>query len=342
MTLSSAELILPDIVCRPDPSFSRRVPKGRGARKVPLDYFFDRRHLNDSLTAYCPQMKLHSSMNDFYDRPSMLVPLKLSIAELSRDVVNGTVLAKPQQLGKQLEAFLEEKSPGKKRTYPLHVHLATSRFMFPTAYDPAGFAANFGRLLRIREDARRLAGSALFNMQKLFHLDLDPRNGIRNESFLGIHLRTEKDAKGIFPDYETQAADYLNYMARHQMGVVFMATGATGENVTAFTDRASDFNATVVTKKDLLEGVDLAALESLSWDQRALVDYEIMLRAGLVAGPTKSSFIWNLAMRRKNVYGPFGKTAPRAPGGSIQWQDQYSIIFGSKIEGQSMQLTIWP
>ncbi len=34
LTLSLAELIVPDIVCRSDTSFSRRVPKGRGARKV--------------------------------------------------------------------------------------------------------------------------------------------------------------------------------------------------------------------------------------------------------------------------------------------------------------------
>jgi len=341
--LLRAELILPEIVRRSETDISKVLPNGGGPRRgVSMDYFFDRQHLNNTLSEYCPQMKLHSSINDFYDSPSMLVPVQLSIPSLSMETVNGTVLAKPQQLGKHIEDFLEEKSPGKKRKYPFRVHLFHTQFVFPTGYDAPDFAANFGRILRIRRDARELAGSAVFNIHKMFDLNLDPRNGIKNESFLGVHLRTESDVEGKFADYETQAANYLAYMTANHMKVVFLATGATGDNITAFAERAKDFGATVVMKKDVLEGEDLDTFNRFSWDQRALVDYEIMLRAGLVAGTAESSFAWNLALRRKHAYGVSESSQPKGTGGSVQWHDRYSIIFGKTTEGEAMQLTIWP
>jgi len=118
-------------------------------------------------------------------------------------VVHGTILAKPERLGKQIKDYLDRQSPSPPRKYPFHVHLDTPIFTFPTAFDPVGFAANFDRVLRVRQDARELAASALFNVKKMFDLDLDPRNGIKRDSFMGVHLRTEQDVKGVFPAYET-------------------------------------------------------------------------------------------------------------------------------------------
>jgi len=337
-----AELVLPDIVQRSESELATPVPKGPGPRRgVPLDYFFDRQHLNDTLSTYCLQLKLYSSMNDLYDVPSLLQSIKLSIGRLSSDVVHGTILAKPERLGKQIKDYLDRQSPPPRRKYPFHVHLDTPTFTFPTAFDPVGFAANFGRVLRVRQDARELAASALFNMKKMFDLDLDPRNGIDRDSFMGVHLQTEQDVTGVFPAYETQAADYLYCIAQNKIRLAFLATGAAAEDVSLFAERAKDFNATTVTKKDVLGGEDLRRLERLSWDQRGLVDYEVMLRAGLIAGTAESSFAWNLAIRRSRAYGVTNSTQPRARGGNVRWQDQYSVIFGHSEAGESMQLSIW-
>jgi hypothetical protein len=336
-----AELILPEIVRRSDNDITKVIPNTVGPpRGTPMDYFFDVRHLNESLAKACPQMKLHSSINDLHNVPSMLTPVKFGIRQVTKDFVNGTVLARPGQLGKEMQDYIDNLSPPSKRTYPFRVHIEPPTFMFPTAYDPPDFQANFGRIIRIRSDIRALAGSALFNMQKMFQLNLDPRNGIKNESFIGVHLRTEKDVEDKFPSYEKQAADYLNLLVQHNMKVVFLATGASGNNITAFTERAADFGAKVVMKKDVLEGEDADALSHLSWDQRGLVDYEIMLRAGLVTGISDSSFAWNLAMRRANAYGGLGKS--HFDSSDIMYKDQYSVIFGNSSAGESMQLTIWP
>ena len=53
----------------------------------------------------------------------------------------------------------------------------------------------------------------------------------------------------------------------------------------------------------MLGSEDLRRLEKLSWDQRGLVDYEVMLRAGMIAGTAESSFAWNLAIRRNHAGG---------------------------------------
>ena len=224
----------------------------------------------------------------------------------------------------------------------MRINLERTSFTWPTSYDDPGFTKNFGRILRIREDIRLLAASGLYNMQKRFNLNLDPRNGIKRDSFIGVHLRTEKDVAGIFPPYETQAAYYLNYLAQNQIPLVYLATGATEDNVTAFAERAKDFGAATVLKRDIFDPPELALLDTLSWDQRALIDYEIMLRAGLITGTSESSFAWNLAMRRKNAYGSSSESKPLNPELSIQWQDQYSTIFGDSAESEKYKATIWP
>lgn len=303
---------------------------------------FDLDHLVQSLTLYCPQMKIWSSLDDLYDVPTVLVPARVAFPLLTDKFVNGTILAEPEKIKAQFDDFIEKDKPKETRKYPIRVHLGETLFTWPVAYDGADFARNFGRILRTREDVKLLAASGLYNMRKRFNLNLDPRQGIRRESFVGVHLRTEKDVADKFPDYETQASSYLNYIAINKVPVVYLATGATDDHVKRFALRAKDFNATTVMKKDILEGAELALLNSFSWDQRALIDYEIMLRAGLITGTSDSSFMWNLAMRRKNAYEVFGQPWVLEVNENIMWQDKYSTIFGKSEKAPSMQYGIWP
>ncbi|EOO02074.1 putative alternative oxidase protein [Phaeoacremonium minimum UCRPA7] len=338
-----ADVVFPDIVRRSDTDITKLNPHPIGPPKgIPMDYFFDFNHLNQSLAAFCPQMKVYRSLNDLYDVPSVLQAETVALHELTENFVNGTIIEYPDRIRRQFYEHLEELKPAKNRIYPMRVHLAKTAFAWPTAYDDPGFTKNFGRILRIREDIRLLAASGLYNMQKRFNLNLDPRNGIKRDSFIGVHLRTEKDVAGEFPPYETQAAYYLNYLAQNHIPVVYLATGATEENVTAFAERAQEFGATSVLKRDILDAPELALLDTFSWDQRALIDYEIMLRAGLITGTSESVFAWNLAMRRKNAYGSSGESKPLNPELSIQWQDQYSTIFGDAEKSPVYKATIWP
>ncbi|KAK3943661.1 hypothetical protein QBC46DRAFT_27776 [Diplogelasinospora grovesii] len=340
-----AELVMPQIIKRHEKDITVIVPPSGGGpvRGQPIDFFFDSDHLHQALAQYCPQMKVYKSMDDLYDVPSVFQKHPIGLEQMHVHLTNGSIIDDMSHLPQQIKDWINKESPPEKRKYPIRYNLPVTNFAFPTAFDKPAFARNYGRILRIRQDARRLAASALYNMQKKFGLNLDPRNGIKTESFVGVHLRTEKDADQLFPDYETQAAYLLDYIASSKARVAFMATGATEEHVKAFSARARDFNVTVVLKRDILEGEDLALLDKFGWDQRALIDYEIMLRAGLMAGPSESSFAWNLALRRKNAYGASseGRLSSHT-NAHVQWQDKFSTIFGGSERGLVYSATIWP
>ena len=336
---------MPEILKRYDHDITK-VSSNSGTarvRPVPLDYFFDYDHFNQTMSSYCPQMKLHRSIHELYDQPSLLNPIKLTFESANIPRVNG-VIDDPVVVPHRVQQFIDKQWPVEKRKAPVRFLMESSWWTWPTSMDGPLVARTFGRILLIREDVRRLAASALLNMQKRYGIDLDPRKQAEegHRSFVGIHMRTEMDVTDeIFPSYATQAAYYFDYISKLNSTLVFMATGATHENITAFIEKAQDFNVTVVLKKDILEGEDLDLLNSLSWDQRALVDYEIMLRAGHIAGPSESSFTWNLAMRRGNAFiGP--RTPDHSPPGNVQWQDRFSKIFGKSDRGKAMMRTIWP
>lgn len=245
---------------------------------------------------------------------------------------------------------------------------------------------------------------------------MDSRTDETPKGFIGIHLRTEKDArdaKGVFPSYNDQAAYYFAYLSalvhssssaavppnppttdesttnnhkppnnngkrnadttNKNNNIVYLATGltATDTDVQHFRTRAAQVNATVLLKRDLLDTSEIAVLNHLTWDQRALVDYEMLLRAETVLGIVESSFSWNVALRRAQAYGggdsigtgeafDNGDTseADRAafaakPGTVadpvtglkaplIMWRDRWSWLFGKVDRAVSMYLATWP
>ncbi len=126
--------------------------------------------------------------------------------------------------------------------------------------------------------------------------------------------------------------------------VAFLATGADPVHIKSFTRRALDFNITVVTKGDLLaaDPADRAALDRLSFDQKALVDYEVMLRAGLVTGTSVSGFAWNLAVRRAYAFGRGPDAVPPAITPNLQWKDKYSALWGTaNTRSNAMRSATW-
>ncbi|KAF6822563.1 alternative oxidase [Colletotrichum plurivorum] len=336
---AGAELVLPSIFPRAEENL-----QDMGSRTpVPLDYFFDADHLHHVFSTYCPQLKTYESMNELYNVPEVANPVEFNIGDTNQDWVNGTLLANPGNWSRQFHAFLDSRVPLKDREYPLRVHLKHTVWVWPTANDTASVASSFGRILRIREDARRLAASALFTLALRFKLNLDPRTNYHPESFVGIHLRTEEGISDGLPDYLTQAADYFHFLAGSNTSVAYLASGATPSNITSFTERAEDFNVTVVTKRDILDDKELAVLDEFSWDQRGLVDYEIMLRAGLVAGVGGSSFAWNLALRRAYAFGSGPMAVPRPRAETIAWKDKFTTLYGRHEERtDAMRASIWP
>ncbi|KAI1339608.1 hypothetical protein F5Y15DRAFT_383208 [Xylariaceae sp. FL0016] len=344
-TEAGAELVLPELVRRSELDIAQVVPLSKGTpRGVGLDYFYDTIHLSHSLSTYCPQMKVHRSIDDLFDVP-MGNPIHINTRELSMDIINGSIFKYPQNWATVLDSYLDAKAPPKSRTSPLRVIIGQLLYKWPTSYDQTAFVQNFGRILRYRGDTKQLAGSALYTMQKRFKLSLDLRHGaLSHANFAGVHLRTEKYGWGRFPSYDEQVAYYLDHLVNSRYSTVYLGSGTTTREIKAFTERALEFNITVATKKDLLDVAELDYLESLSWDQQAQVDYELLLRAGLVIGTCESSFAWNLALRRASSVGLVGgRTGPELnPEGHVRWNDGLSTIMGKTEENGNMQLSIWP
>ncbi|ORY62275.1 uncharacterized protein BCR38DRAFT_346272 [Pseudomassariella vexata] len=332
---AGAELIVPEIVRRNAKDITQVTPDSKGKpRGIASDYFYDHQHFNWSMSTFCPQMRLYWSVDELFDTP-MGTPLSISIGNLDMPQVEGSIIEKPGTFAIQFKKYLDSQSNPKTRTWPFKVEVAVTLDAWPTTYDAPAFVRNFGRVLRFRDDTRQLAAAAYFNMKK---------KKLTSPGFVGIHLRTEEDVWGTeFPPYDEQADYYLNYVVQSKYSVVYLASGATSENITAFTERARDLNVTVVTKKGLLDPEDILYLEHLTWDQQALVDYELILRSNLMAGTCESFFAWSLAMRRAASIGSVGGHTVVPPSSTTRWQDTLSAIMGSdQGKNKNMQLAIWP
>lgn len=325
-----------------------RNPKGP-QRGAPSDYYYDKSHLNWTLSTFCPQMKVYWSIDELFDTPmASPIPLKLNALGLSR--VDRTVLAQPERWASQFTKYLNYKSNPKTRLWPLRVNVAQARYVWPISYDTPAFARSFGRILRFREDVRGLAALALFSMQKRLAAHGGQIDGDTSAlGFVGVCLRAQEDYWDTdFLPYEEQAAHYLHYMVESGYPFAYLVPGASAEHVTSFTERARGFNITVVTKRDLLDKEELGYLSSLSWDQQTLVDYELLLQADLMVGMSDSSFAWNIALRRATAGGTVESKAlvsrgsRSSQGSKIRWQDARSALVGEPNDYSNMEKATWP
>jgi hypothetical protein len=309
-----------------------------------LDYYYDMEHLNWTLSTFCPQMKLHWSLDDLYDVP-IGGPVTISVSDLGLSLANGTVLESPEMWTYAFQQLLATRSDPKTRAWPFKVVVSRSMFVWPTNYDDPAFVTTFGHMFRSRKDARRLAASALFTLRRKWLKSQSSSNAIAvgAHGFVGIHLRTERDVWGSeFPGYDEQAAYYLDYILQSPFRVAYLASGATPENITAFTEQARHVNITVVTKTDLLEIEDLQYLATLTWDQQAIVDFELLLRSNMMAGVSQSIFAWTAALRRAASQGSVGGDSPGPELEHTRWQDGLSVLMGKEGESLNMQSGIWP
>lgn len=305
----------------------------------------DFEHARGVLTTHCPGIELHSSLSDLYDVPSLLQPVDVAITndELNED----SVMKDPGSWEMKLWQRIDEELPVASRHYPVRIRLMNSTSYFPVYADGAETAREIGSLVRARPSARRLAGSALFSLSQRFNLDMDPRSAPDRDSFIGVHLRIEKDAEKLkFPSYGTQAAAALEYMTGTDAKVVFLAMGGSKSDMDDFKAQARDHGVTVVTKEDMLEGEELEELAGMTYDQRAMVDYEVLKRAGRVLGQGGSRFSWGLAVARAAAYGETPVPEVPAPGEQapgVVWEDEFTKLVGTqKVEREAFVQSTWP
>lgn len=213
----------------------------------------------------------------------------------------------------------------------------------PVCADPPAFVANFGRLVEFRTDTQHLASAILSALLKRFSLPPLPHHGVANNTFIGLHFRTEIDAVNVgYTSFEEQTTAYLSFVSASPIRAIYAASGNT-TSLSLFGIEAAKLDppATVVAKADLLQGKDKAALEALTWDQQALVDYLVLEKAARFAGVSDSSFSWGIAYARQVVSRQAGTC--RSVGGlgvGVQFRDELSTVFGTPRDWHMDKL--WP
>jgi hypothetical protein len=253
-------------------------------------------------------MTIIPHINDLWDHPTTANPLPIAPISVSHLPEAPGVMAAPSEWLAGFRAFLNESAPNFSESKPVVINMGTPLLQFPLSYDDPKFVATFGRILRFREDTRRLASTVLYALNKQYNLNLDASaTGIPADKFYGAHLRTAADAAaGGWTPYAIQSGNYLDSATSHYLPIIYLACGNPTDR-TLFTSTATNMNITVLTKREILSDPEfsdeLAEMESLTWDQQALIDWEVLLRSSMFGGTWESSFAWNIALRRHVVVG---------------------------------------
>ncbi|KAH8594072.1 hypothetical protein B0O99DRAFT_652953 [Bisporella sp. PMI_857] len=313
----------------------------RTGERIEMEYLFDVPHFVESLRISCPGLQLYSKTDDI---PGHSGKTKL-ISLLPESIVSHipkTGLSHPEEWRGTFHTWLEQYlSPDHIKV----VELGRSYLQYPIYSDGEGFATSFGSILKFREDVRILATTTLRRLGEKFNLALEDKMGepILKNAFFGAHLRTEKDAREGWPAgdwkysrFDIQTELYLQQSARSNTPLIYVASGDLSE-VAMFTEKALAINKTVTTKFSVLSGKDLEELEALAWDQQALIDFLVMLKASDFAGVGHSSFAWNIALKR-HLYAE----EKNHLNGPQMLSDELSQIYGIPRGYPEYAACLWP
>lgn len=259
---------------------------------------------------------------------------------------------------------------------PLLVRLQPAFFEFPILHDGPDFIATFGRILEFRKDLRKLAATVTYALDKKYKLGLDPdRAGVpAPKKYYGAHLRTDVDAiAASFASYEEQSSAYLKGAKEHNLPFIYLASGSAAD-IARFTKDAKAKSIKVTTKTALLADEEFKSekeeLEKMTWDQQALVDFEMLLRSSHFGGTWASSFAYNIAFQRHVAVCEGGwshsrdalaakrrkrglveveveergkeKEAERKLNEGEDYKDSVSTIYGPPAMGIWFELSMWP
>lgn len=92
---------------------------------------------------------------------------------------------------------------------------------------------------------------------------------------------------------------YIANAKESDLRIIYVASGKE-DDIKLFQDKAAAQKPpmAVVSKFDLLPAHEAITLREMTWDQQALVDWEVLKRCSILGGIVKSSFAFNIAMTR--------------------------------------------
>lgn len=347
---AGASLVLPRIVLRSSADIGT-IETGQTAD---FSYMFDTPHFLESISLYCPQLKIRKTIEDVRGGLEEKEGLTLSLKpeSLVEGGVPRTGIPDPNAWRGQFYSWLDTQIANAGQGTPslVVVNLQRSYMTYPIYSDGEAFAHTFASVLQFRNDTRALATKALSSLAKRFSLDINLEGDILPNAFFGVHLRTEADSKKawesagdywFYSHYGNQVKVYLEQAPRSSPAAIYVASGDPDE-IARFADDAAKLpaphNYPVVSKVDLLGGEDLEALRALTFDQQALVDYLVLLKASDFAGVAHSSFAWSIALKRHQ----FAKKDGEFLDAPEMLDDDLNKVYGTVKDFEDYPKVLWP
>ncbi|CAK7212762.1 hypothetical protein SCUCBS95973_001573 [Sporothrix curviconia] len=334
--VEATTIILPRIGIRDENDLSNL---GDQAHSTELSDIFDVDAFLVSWAAACPQVQVVQTPEEIPGLPDAKDAVRLEAWKMPGLEKIRNMVVDPANYRAAFDTWLVKSVPqsaNMSSEQPLRVDAATALFQWHRGLQETDFARAFARLFVFNPTMRRLGASVLWHLEQrlgrpvvsdslLFPSLVAPPASLaaspfseptRNTSlvttlghhrlvpdgFMGVHLRTASDAaKARWPGYESQAPAYINTTVEKNFSSIYIASGSP-EHRARFVNDSAAHGVDVYWKEDLLAGTDdLEALTSLSWDQQAVVDLQVLLHAGFFIGMGRSSFTWSVAIRRSVI-----------------------------------------
>lgn len=293
-------LVMPQVRARSENNLTDIMQEHRG-----MSYMFDEDHFRTSLTSQCPRIVIYNntwSIPDFKEpyRPERITPKELGLRGGcdKRDLNRHTDLFRIVFREWLLEKTEQFNLPPTSTSHPRVVRLNWGvQLEFPVYRDGPEFVATYGGLLRFRQDILQLGKRTVEAMRDFARTASGDR---AIDRFVGFHLRTESDALAAWPKFDNQSAVYLREATARGFTTAYLATGNGTEAAKLVETARSKHDIVVTTKHELLKGnpADVKALEALTWDQQALIDFIVLLACDFFLGVNPSSFSMNVALKR--------------------------------------------
>lgn len=275
-------------------------------------HLFDAEFLISALADACPQMRVFRSIAEAEINGTVTkqFDMKPSRTDKTADI-------NPAALTARLRDWVDTKPEGYQDGALNMITVGVPLFTHDLRTKPKMRMA-LGRLTKMNNRMRELAATALFNLRRIHGLEaaIDPSKQLYRGAYYGsmyssflqllkllhgklrkvdiairlVHLRTEADVGESWGGYVAQTTAHLDMCRKLNLSLIYLATG-NREDTVRFTNGARELGISVVSKLDLLGAeeeqavFDSSALESLSWDQQAVIDFEILSRSSFFSGP---------------------------------------------------------